>query len=87
MVFFFNIFQDAFLILLGLETMHGWYEVLNSGCKMRDFGKFCRLREIQPTRVPQDITIYLDTVSRAKCHVLEFSETNCMSSMNWLSKA
>ena len=46
---------------------------------MRDFGKFCRLREIQPTRVPHNNTVYLDTVSCAKCHVLEFYETNCMS--------
>ena len=70
--------------------MHGWYEILNSSCKMRDFGKFCRLQDIQPTRVPQDITVRLDTVSRNKYHVLEFSETNCMSSMkynSWLSKA
>ena len=49
---FFNTFQDACLILLGLEMMHGWYEILNSGCKMCDFAKFCRLRDIQPTRVP-----------------------------------
>ena len=56
---------------------------------MRDFGKFCRLRDIQPTRVPQNITVYLYTVSRAKYHVLGFSEANCMSSMkynSWLSQ-
>ena len=70
--------------------MRGWYEILNSGCKMRDFAKFCRLQDIQSTWVPQDITVYLDTVSRAKCHVLKIFETNCMSSMkynSWLSKA
>ena len=67
--------------------MHGWYEILNSGRKMRDFEKFCRLRDIQPTRVPHNITVYLGTVYCAKCHVSKFSETNCMSSMNWLSKA
>ena len=64
--------------------VHGWYEVLNSG-KMCDFAKFCRLRDIQPTRVPQDITVYLDTVSHAKFHVLGFSETNCMSFMKYNS--
>ena len=83
----FNTFQDAFLILLGLEMMHGWYEILNSGCKMRDFAKFCRLQDIQSTQVPQGITVYLYTVSCTKRHVLKISETNCMSSMNWLSKA
>ena len=65
--------------------MHGWYEILNSGCKMRDFAEFCRLREIQPTRVPQNITVYLDTVSHAKFHVLKISEMNCMSSMKYNS--
>ena len=48
---------------------------------MCDFAKFCRLRDIQPTRVPQNIRVYLDTVSCAKCHVSKISETNCMSSI------
>ena len=64
--------------------MHGWYEVLNSG-KMCDFAKFCKLQDIQSTRVPQNIRVYLDTVSRAKRHVLKISEMNCMSSMKYNS--
>ena len=58
--------SGCLLDFLGLEMMHGWQEILNSSCKMCDFAKFCRLRDIQPTRVPQNITVYLDTVSRAK---------------------
>ena len=63
--------------------MRGWYKRLNSGCKMRDFAKFCRLQEIQPTRVFQNITVCVGTVLYARCHALECSEMKCMRSIKY----
>ena len=65
--------------------MCGWYKILN---KMHDFAK-CRPQDIQPTQASQNITVCLGTVPYAICHILEYSETNCMSSMKyniWLWK-
>lgn len=79
-----------FLILLGFEMMRGWYKMLNGGCKMRDFARFCKLQKFQPTRAFQNITVYLGTVPYAIFHVLEHSEMNCMRSRKhnvWLAKA
>ena len=66
--------------------MHGWYKMLNSGCKMPDFAKICRPQDIQLTQVSQNITVYLGTVPYARCHVLEYHETNCMSSISGSGK-
>ena len=80
---FFDTFQDACLILLGFEMMCGWDKILNSG------GKFCRPQDIQPTQASQNITVCLGTVPYARCHILEYSEMNCMSSIKyniWLWK-
>ena len=88
--YFFDTFQDACLILLGLEIMCGWYKILDSGFNMHDFANFCRPQDIQLTQVSQNITVYLGTVPYAWCHILEYSEMNCMSFMKyniWLWEA
>ena len=69
--------------------MHGWYKILNSGCKMCDFAKICRSQNIQPTQASQNIAVCLGTVPYARSHILEYSEMNYMSSMKydiWLWK-
>ena len=69
--------------------MHGWHKILDIGCKMWLCTKICRPQDIQPTQAFLNITVCLGTVPYARCHILEYSETNCMSSMKyniWLWK-
>ena len=46
-----------------IGILNGWYKMQNSGCKMCDFAKFCRLQEIQPTYI-RKIKRFIKTLKR-----------------------